>query len=150
MSHDGILIARNKIKVTEWFYPTIFMSTLYRIDAITLWKSHRIGFLFILHKSLSQISPNIQRVFRFETTWKRLFPRRSNLEYTGCVCTDIRICNFISDSNHSATISKVMGYWRTKYSKNGPSKIFGKQSLKPLKRNGGTVSFKQTIPLQIF
>ena len=34
------------------------------------------------------IPTNMPRVLLVETTWKRLFPRRFNVEYTRCVCRD--------------------------------------------------------------
>ena len=42
-------------------------------------------------RSVQRKTPtNTPRVFQVETTWKRPFPRRFNLEYTWCVCRDTR------------------------------------------------------------
>ena len=41
---------------------------------------------FLLEKPLPKNTP---RVFHVETTWKRPFPRRFNVEYMWCVCRAI-------------------------------------------------------------
>ena len=35
---------------------------------------------------LERYPKNTQRVFHVETTWKRSFPRRFNMEFMWCVC----------------------------------------------------------------
>ena len=44
-----------------------------------------------LYISIYYIPTNTPRVFHVETTWKRLFPRRFNVEYTWSVCWDVYV-----------------------------------------------------------
>ena len=47
---------------------------------------------------------NITRIFHVETTWKRSFPRRFNVEYTCCICSMLAEEDYLAET-HTIQIS---------------------------------------------
>ena len=71
-SRDGVLFL--------WKY-----RQLKRVSAISKCKTiHTL--LYISNRFIGNYPKNTSRVFYVETTWKQRFLRRSNMEYTWCVC----------------------------------------------------------------
>ena len=65
---------------------SFFFAKLFRIYFLILFHTIVIRNEKIVQKHGSNCSTNTPRVFHVETTWKRLLPRRFNLESTWCVC----------------------------------------------------------------
>ena len=53
---------------------------------------------------------NTPRVFHVEATWKRLFPRRFNVEYTWCVCRVAISKTLRSEENQLLMVNKKVSF----------------------------------------
>ena len=67
----------------------------------------QLGLLTLRQRGFSCNPTNTPRVFHVETTWKRPFLRRFNVEYMWCVCRDIDSAQYLCKSLQDTDLHKV-------------------------------------------